>query len=217
MQSIIKSVLTYLSVVALSVSATLYVTENQVNQTTNQDIESKVEKVTKNPMGVSETNQNIQLVSSLKNSNLSASTFEKELWCLKVLGWNEIRNGSEKAMKAVYSVVKNRKESGSYPDSYCKIMKQPFQFSFWNKGKYNLNSIEPKPMNEKDIAALDKIESLSMKVATGKFNSTLPSNVLWYSTPMARSNKGSYHWTKQYKVATQVGPHLFYSKPFQNI
>ena len=207
MNSMIKSVLTYIGVVALSISATLYVTENQANQV----IESKSTEVTKNPTS------NIQLISTQNKVNLSTSNFNKELWCLKVLGWNEIRNGSEKAMKAVYSVVKNRKESGSYPDSYCKIMKQPFQFSFWNKGKYNLNSIEPKPMNEKDIAALDKIESLSMKLATGKFNSTLPSNVLWYSTPAARSNKGSYHWTKQYKVTTQVGPHLFYSKPFQNI
>ena len=140
-----------------------------------------------------------------------------EYWCLKVLGWNEIRNGNEYAMNAVYSVVENRKHSKIYPDTYCEIMKQSKQFSFWNQGKYNLKDIEPNPENEKDEIALKRIEKISYKLVTGKFNPVLPSNVLWYSTPAIKERKGSMHWTQQYRVATKAGGHLFYTKPLQSV
>jgi hypothetical protein len=156
--------------------------------------------------------------SKIPNNLKSLSGFQlKEYWCLKVLGWNEIRNGSEYAMKAVYSVVENRKNSGKYPSTYCEVMKQDKQFSFWNQGKYSIKDIEPYPENEKEKVALSRIEKISFKVVTGKFNPVLPSNVLWYSTPEVKGRKGSMHWTQQYRVATKAGGHLFYTKPLQNV
>ena len=216
---LVKPSLTYLSVIALASSATMYLTESRSQvQNISNEIPAKVEIPTKEVEPIEKVENQLSVVKTHKDLPKGLpSHLHSEFWCLKVLGWNEIRNGSEHAMKAVYSVVENRKNSGAYPSDYCSIMKQHKQFSFWNQGKYNLAAIEPRPRNAKDIAALKKIEHLSLKVVTGKFNPVLPRNVLWYSTPAARNAKGSMHWTQQYRIATQAGPHLFYTKPLQSI
>lgn len=195
---LVKPTLAFLSVTALATSAAMYISGNQ---NISEEVPKKAENIIQ-PVQAKVQGKKIEVGSQLY----------KEFWCLKVLGWNEIRNGDEYAMKAVYSVVENRKNSGKYPNTYCKVMKQSSQFSFWNQGRHNVFSVEPKPQNELEVAALKKIEEISMKVVTGTFNPVLPKNVLWYSTPAAKASKGSGHWTQQYKVVTQAGPHLFYSK-----
>lgn len=220
---LVKPVLYYISACSLAASAALYITEKGVNQKVvqvqTQNISSEIpnnSKITKTNLTISEGITNIS--KGIPNNLRSLSGFQlKEYWCLKVLGWNEIRNGNEYAMKAVYSVVENRKNSGKYPSTYCEVMKQSKQFSFWNQGKHDITSIEPYPENEKDKVALKRIEKISFKVVTGKFNPVLPSNVLWYSTPEVKDRKGSMHWTQQYRVATKAGGHLFYTKPLQSI
>lgn len=228
---LVKPVLYYISACSLAASATLYMSEKNKDadkpiQDTSQSTSQLSNSIPSN-REVPETNLNISkgiskgisnISSRIPNNLKSLTGFQlKEYWCLKVLGWNEIRNGNEYAMKAVYSVVENRKNSGKYPSTYCEVMKQNKQFSFWNQGKYNLQSIEPDPTNKKDLVALKRIERISLKVVTGKFNPVLPSNVLWYSTPEVRSNKGSMHWTQQYRVATKAGGHLFYTNPLQGV
>lgn len=233
---LVKPTLYYISVSALAASATLYITEKN---TATKNPTSVVQNISSNLPSSIPNNSEIKQVSygnlnsniseefpniskgissKIPNNLKSLSDFQlKEYWCLKVLGWNEIRNGSEYAMKAVYSVVENRKNSGKYPSTYCEVMKQDKQFSFWNQGKYNIKDIEPYPENEKDKVALKRIEKISFRVVTGKFNPVLPSNVLWYSTPEVKGRKGSMHWTQQYRVATKAGGHLFYTKPLQSV
>ena len=213
---IVKPVLYYISACSLAASAALYITEKGGNQKVVQVQTQNISSEIPNNSKITKTNLNIS--KGIPNNLRSLSGFQlKEYWCLKVLGWNEIRNGSEYAMKAVYSVVENRKNSGKYPSTYCEVMKQSKQFSFWNQGKHAIQSIEPYPENDKDKVALKRIEKISFKVVTGSFNPVLPSNVLWYSTPEVRGNKGSTHWTQQYRVATKAGGHLFYTKPLQSI
>jgi spore germination cell wall hydrolase CwlJ-like protein len=232
---LIKPTLYYISVSALAASAALYITERNTatknptgvvqNISTNITNNSEIKQISygNNSKGfpnISEEFPNISkgISSKIPNNLRSLSGFQlKEYWCLKVLGWNEIRNGSEYAMKAVYSVVENRKNSGKYPSTYCEVMKQDKQFSFWNQGKYNIKGIEPSPENEKDKVALSRIEKISYKLVTGKFNPVLPSSVLWYSTPAVKERKGSMHWTQQYRVATKAGGHLFYTKPLRSV
>lgn len=198
---LVKPTLAFLGVTALATSAAMYISGNQ---NISEEVPKKTE-ITKVVI------QDVKPALQEKKIEVSSQLY-KEFWCLKLIGWNEIRNGDEYAMKAVYSVVENRKNSGKYPNTYCKVMKQSSQFSFWNQGKHNVFSVEPKPQNEMEVAALKKIEEISMKVVTGTFNPVLPKNVLWYSTPAAKASKGSGHWTQQYKVVTQAGPHLFYTK-----
>lgn len=228
---LIKPTLYYISACALAASATLYITEKNTatenptvavqNISSSIPNNSEIKQVSygNNSKGFPNISEEFPNIPSKIPNNLRSlsGSQQKEYWCLKVLGWNEIRNGSEYAMKAVYSVVENRKNSGKYPRTYCEVMKQDKQFSFWNQGKYNLQDIEPNPENEKDKVALKRIEKISFKVVTGKFNPVLPSNVLWYSTPAVREKKGSMHWTQQYRVATKAGGHLFYTKPLQSI
>lgn len=200
-QHLVKPSLIYFGCSCLIASATIEVVSLAEKQNISASIPTKSEVLDKPIIKVSKE------IKIEKGSELY-----KEFWCLKILGWNEIRNGSEYAMKAVYSVVENRKNSGLYPRSYCGVMKQSSQFSFWNKGKYNVYGVEPKPSNPKEVEALKKIEEISLKVVTGKFDPVLPANILWYSTPLAKKNAGNQHWTNKLRVATQAGPHLFYSK-----
>ena len=202
---LVKPTLYFLSTAALATSAVMYIVDKQK--------EPEVEKVVYDlkPSVVGVSGSSLPSSNGTKLDNLSGFQ-RKEYWCLKVLGWNEIRNGSEYAIKAVYTVVENRKNSGAYPSTYCEIMKQHKQFSFWNQGKYNIKEIEPNPENDKDREALRIIEKVSLKLVTGNFNPVLPSNVLWYAAPYVKVKKGANHWTNKYKVVTEAGGHLFYLK-----
>lgn len=204
---LVKPTLVYLSVASILTSCAMYVTEK--NEAVNtQNISAKFQEVPKNPITDKPITQKDQISKLQKGTDLY-----NQFWCLRALGWNEIRNGDKYAIEAVYSVVENRKNSGIYPKEYCKIMKQESQFSFWNSGKYNILKVEPKPKTKEEIEALNIIEMVSLKMITGNFNPVLPKNILWYSTPLAKKQAGKNHWTNKFVVATQAGPHLFYREP----
>lgn len=204
---LIKPSLVYLSIASILTSCAMYVTEKNEAIGT-QSIPVKFSESPKNPTTAKPITQKEQISKLQKGTDLY-----NQFWCLRALGWNEIRNGDKYAIEAVYSVVENRKNSGVYPSDYCKIMKQQSQFSFWNAGKYNVLKVEPKPQTKEEIKALNHIEKVSLKMVTGNFNPVLPKNILWYSTPAAKKQAGKNHWTNKFVVATQAGPHLFYREP----
>lgn len=216
LKDLIKPTLTYLGVCMLTASFTLYLVDNPPETSKEVGIELaskdflKIDNLGLNQ--VSHYKAKTDVDTSLLNTKAKAKVNLKEFYCLKLIGWHEIRGGTERAIKNVYSVVENRKNSGLYPVSYCSIMKQSYQFSFWNKGKYNVKALEPKPTNPLEQVALNNIEKVSYKILQGTFNPTLSPDVLWYSTSAAKRNKG-LHWTNQYNVAVNDNYHLFYVKP----
>jgi len=126
---------------------------------------------------------------------------EKE--CLIKALWHEGRGEPTKGIKDILSVIYNRKKHPDYPDSYCKIIHQPYQFSF----VYKVKDKPLKPANELDEEILDRIEQMAQDAVEGNFQSTLPSKVLWYA-----NHKVVNTWTKQMTKIKQTGEHNFYAK-----
>jgi spore germination cell wall hydrolase CwlJ-like protein len=128
----------------------------------------------------------------------------KEYQCLVSLLWYESRSESHKGIKYVLSVVENRKNSPRYPDSYCEVMYQPYQFSFVHERQNVGLSLQPKPKEvEKEV--FDFIREISYDAVQGNFESLLPDNVLHYTT-----TKVSNYWTRKKEVYIVEGNHKFY-------
>jgi len=132
---------------------------------------------------------------------------------------------------AVLHVVQNRLKHKDYPGTYCKVVLQPKQFSWFNKlnSKYN-NQIPLEQIKTPLEGSLTEkegvVKSISYQAAVRGFNA---SEIAYTSpgirlTPELKKVLDSkdvlyYHsvsvkptWSKRmYKVA-QVGQHVFYAK-----
>ena len=128
---------------------------------------------------------------------------QREKQCLTAALWHEARGEGLQGIKAVASVIENRRQSQQYPSTYCKIIKQHKQFSFVLEGK-PIHKLEQqvKP-SEKEVFAL--VSSLAEQMLQGRFKPVLPARVLHYTTH-AVSNQ----WTAKMQVVAKVGNHRFY-------
>ena len=117
--------------------------------------------------------------------------------CLAKAVYFEARGESLEGQLAVAEVVMNRAASGRYPASLCKVVTQPWQFSFIDKGRF------PTP----DFASQSWRNAVAVaRIAQAQLADTLPANVLWYhATYVAPS------WGKRLNRTTQIGLHIFYS------
>ena len=129
----------------------------------------------------------------------------KQKECLVSALYHEARSESKDAVLAVATVIHNRVVSDRYPDSYCKVIQQPKQFSYRNHlpvgvvKKIHTNGYQ-------DEKKLDEIRVLADKFIYAKIQPTLPSNVLHY----ARHDVSNY-WTRKKQVVAQDGKHVFYN------
>lgn len=128
----------------------------------------------------------------------------KDKRCLVEVAYHEARNQGEKGIRAVLQVVKNRKEARGFPDTYCKVVHAPKQFSYRNhlpEGKY----LEIAPKKELDKKALQKIHHIVQEIEQGTFREVLPKNALWYTRSEAQRP-----WMKTLKVHSVIGEHKFF-------
>lgn len=132
------------------------------------------------------------------------NTKKKEYQCLVSLLWYESRSEPLTGIKYVLSVVENRKNSSRYPDSYCKIMLQPKQFSFVHERLNKELSLEVIP-EVAEKKKFDFIRKIAYDAVHGDFQSLLPNNVLHYTTTSVSNN-----WTRKKKVYKVEGKHKFY-------
>ena len=131
-------------------------------------------------------------------------TKTEEFNCLVSLLYFEARGEGHTGLKYVLSVVENRKNSPRYPDSYCEVIYQPYQFSFVHERQNVGLSLQPKPKDvEKEV--FDFIRKIAYDAVHGDFESVLPENVLHYTT-----TKVSNRWTRKKKVYIVEGKHKFY-------
>lgn len=131
-------------------------------------------------------------------------TKTEEFNCLVSLLYFEARNQPPSGISAVLSVVENRKNSPRYPNSYCEVMYQPYQFSFVHERQNAGLSLQPKPKEvEKEV--FDFIREIAYDAVQGNFESVLPENVLHYTT-----TKVNNFWTRKKKVYIVEGNHRFY-------
>lgn len=140
---------------------------------------------------------------SLAQEYKELKTKQQEKQCLTAALFHEARGEGLVGIKAVASVIENRKHSSGYPSTYCKIIKQHKQFSFVLEGKPLHNLEQQVKPSEKEVFAL--VSRVAEQVLEGRFKPTLPARVLHYTTH-AVSNQ----WTAKMQVVAKVGNHRFY-------
>ena len=130
----------------------------------------------------------------------------KELLCLKSVLWHEARGEPEEGVRAVMSVIYNRKKAKGYPNTFCGVILQHKQFSAFNSDK-SLATKPLKPIKELDRVAHTKISLIAKEVLQGAFKPVLEPNVLWYA-----HNKVKNSWTRKFSRVIVIGNHVFYKE-----
>ena len=131
---------------------------------------------------------------------------KKDLACLNEALYFESLNQSEEGMKAVITVILNRKQARGFPSSICGVVQQASQFSYRNAVKPGV-VIKPQPKNSVDKAALRRIQSLSRSVVQGTFKPNLPKDVLWYTKHDVKRK-----WMRDMTVVARIDSHKFLSE-----
>ena len=127
----------------------------------------------------------------------------RDLACLNEVLYYEALNQSKEGMKAVLTVVLNRKQARGFPSSICGVVQQANQFSYRRGVKQGV-VIKPQPKNSADKAALRRIQSLSRSVVQGTFKPNLPNDVLWYTKHDVKRK-----WMKSMVIVARIDSHKF--------
>ena len=130
--------------------------------------------------------------------NSVGAALDEQTNCLAVAVYHEARGESLEGQLAVANVIINRANSGKYPDSWCKVMKQPWQFSFVNPrtGTYPaVNASSQSWINAQAIA----------RIAASNTAAAVTPDCLWYHADYVAPS-----WGKRLTVAEKIGTHIFY-------
>ena len=130
----------------------------------------------------------------------------KDMACINEALYFESLNQSEEGMKAVITVILNRKQARGFPSSICGVIQQANQFSYRRGVKQGVVS-KPQPKNSVDKAALRRIQSLSRSVVQGTFKPNLPKEVLWYTKHSVKKS-----WMEGMTIVARIDSHKFMSE-----
>ena len=145
-------------------------------------------------------------------SSRSPSRQQQEIKCLKEALWHEARGEGEDGLKAVLTVIINRKNHPDYPATFCRVIRQPKQFSYVHERLNAGLSLEPKAKEPEEKRLLTKVDQLAHAAVQGRFDRTLPRAVLWYHSTAVKPG-----WARQKAKVARVGRHLFYQKKGENV
>lgn len=116
--------------------------------------------------------------------------------CLATAVYFEARGESLEGQLAVADVVLNRAASDQYPQSWCDVVKQPWQFSFVRNGQF--------PRIDENSAAWAKAQGVA-RLAIANVMRELPADVLWYHADYVNPS-----WGHRLNYVEKIGAHLFY-------
>lgn len=131
------------------------------------------------------------------------SLYEKEKQCLSEALYYEARNQSHLGMKAVANVILNRKNAKGYPNTICKVVHQPYAFSYRNHLKPG-QRMQIKPLQALDKKAYADVSSIAEQALLGAFKPVLEPSVLYYVKVGVKKP-----WMKKLRVAIIVDNHVF--------
>lgn len=127
---------------------------------------------------------------------------ERERECIANALWFEARGEGEEGMRAVLSVIQNRKNNSKFPNTYCGVIYQPKQFSFIINGESPNKTVTS---SEKEVEK--KVNKLAYKVVYADFKNSFDNpDVMWYAHKNI-NNK----WTKVKSKIITIGNHSFYA------
>lgn len=130
-----------------------------------------------------------------------------ERTCLVEALYYECRNCSNKELYAITDVIINRVNSNKYPSTICKVVQQPWQFSYLNDKDNKIENIldqKHKISSILDRKALDRIERVADDyLFSPKLKSkVLPNSAMYYHT---KSMKNYPKWSKSSKKKLHKG------------
>lgn len=128
---------------------------------------------------------------------------QEELTCLTNTLYLESRGEPEEGIRAVMSVIYNRKNNKDYPDSFCGVILQNNQFSAFNNNK-ELATKALKPLGAKDKQAYNLVSYVAYQAILGAFKPVLDRDVLFYTKTDVKNK-----WTKHMIVVKIVASHQF--------
>ena len=128
----------------------------------------------------------------------------KELLCLISVLWHEARGEPEEGIRAVMSVIYNRKKAKGYPNTFCGVILQDKQFSAFNEDK-SLATKPLKPIRELDKEAYRKVSSVAQEAVQGVFKPVLEEDVLHYAHVRIKNE-----WTRKFERVKVIHQHVFY-------
>lgn len=137
---------------------------------------------------------------------LGSKEYDKELTCLTNTLYAEARSEPEEGIRAVMSVIYNRKNHKNYPNTFCKVILQDKQFSAFNQDK-SLATKRVKPVRELDKIAYSKVAGIAQEAVVGAFKPVLEPSVLWYTHTKVKN-----YWTEKMQVVKIAGKHVFYKE-----
>ena len=134
-------------------------------------------------------------MSWLQGVPVSLIEAEKEITCLAENIYFEARNQSEEGQIAVSQVTLNRVSSSKDPDTICKVVKEPKQFSwFWDGKSDEMTNLQAKITAYK-IAVGSVLNLYENKVENARFYHTVAI---------------SPYWASKFKLIRGIEDHLFY-------
>lgn len=127
---------------------------------------------------------------------------QKQIDCLVEALFHESRSESDLALKAVLSVIVNRKNNKGYPKTFCEVLHQPFQFSYYTAG-IDLKPV-PAPL---EYDRLQLIKTLAYQAVTGSFEPILFPDVLWFHNANI-----STKWSNNLQKVVRIDSFNFYKE-----
>jgi N-acetylmuramoyl-L-alanine amidase len=116
--------------------------------------------------------------------------------CIAVAVYHEARGESLEGQLAVAKVIMNRATSGKYPNSWCSVVKQPWQFSFVHKGQF--------PSVDQSSASWRKALGVT-RLAVANAVQSVPADCLWYHADYVAPS-----WGRRLTRVDKIGAHIFY-------
>lgn len=128
----------------------------------------------------------------------SGAPLDEQATCLATTVYHEARGESLDGQLAVARVVMNRAASAKYPDSWCEVMKQPWQFSFVNPRTGRIPAINY------GSAAWAKAQGIA-RLAMAHAYPSVDTEVLWYHADYVAPS-----WGRRLSYVDKIGAHIFY-------
>ena len=123
-----------------------------------------------------------------------------EVLCVAEAVWFESSGESVAGKYAVAHVIRNRVKSKRFPNTYCDVVNQPYQFSYLNQHRPTVRVI-----NHIDAEALE----WTMKVAIDITNNRLGADFTYGSEHYFNPSLANPNWRHYGQEVGMVGNHLF--------
>lgn len=142
-----------------------------------------------------------------------------EMDCLIIAGWVEARGRPKREVEAVMHTIRNRAESGRFPETVCGVLLQPGQFSLTPKWRERLRQASrgkpgtiPMPKAPGDQASLMIIIATASDVLHGRSRDITRGATHFY-TPSLRRKLGLSSrpdWAIKLARTVSIGEFVFH-------